>query len=64
MGPDQAQCQVLSVSDLGPITIPAMTEGPVLDCWTCLRINAQCFSGELCGGTHRDGGRAMWQPVG
>ncbi|KYO38099.1 izumo sperm-egg fusion protein 3 isoform B [Alligator mississippiensis] len=27
----------------------AMTEGPVLDCWTCLRINAQCFSGELCG---------------
>nr|XP_032648946.1 izumo sperm-egg fusion protein 3 [Chelonoidis abingdonii] len=28
-----------------------VTEGPVLDCWTCLRINAQCFDGELCGGT-------------
>ncbi|XP_067388866.1 izumo sperm-egg fusion protein 3 isoform X2 [Emydura macquarii macquarii] len=27
----------------------AVTEGPVLDCWTCLRINAQCFGGELCG---------------
>ncbi|KAH1181267.1 hypothetical protein KIL84_002201 [Mauremys mutica] len=27
----------------------AVTEGPVLDCWTCLRINAQCFDGELCG---------------
>ncbi|KAH0626428.1 hypothetical protein JD844_001399 [Phrynosoma platyrhinos] len=27
----------------------AMTEGPVLDCWTCLRIVVQCFDGELCG---------------
>ncbi|XP_043357182.1 izumo sperm-egg fusion protein 3 isoform X4 [Dermochelys coriacea] len=27
----------------------AVTEGPVLDCWTCLRISAQCFDGELCG---------------
>ncbi|XP_053116715.1 izumo sperm-egg fusion protein 3 isoform X2 [Hemicordylus capensis] len=26
-----------------------MTEGPVLDCWSCLRISAQCFDGELCG---------------
>uniref|UniRef100_A0A6J0U3X5 Izumo sperm-egg fusion protein 3 n=1 Tax=Pogona vitticeps TaxID=103695 RepID=A0A6J0U3X5_9SAUR len=26
-----------------------VTEGPVLDCWTCLRIVAQCFDGELCG---------------
>ncbi|XP_008571494.1 PREDICTED: izumo sperm-egg fusion protein 3 [Galeopterus variegatus] len=26
-----------------------VTEGPVLDCWTCLRINAQCFRGEYCG---------------
>ncbi|XP_065427951.1 izumo sperm-egg fusion protein 3 [Chrysemys picta bellii] len=32
-----------------PFHIPAVTEGPVLDCWTCLRINAQCFDGELCG---------------
>ncbi|XP_066483093.1 izumo sperm-egg fusion protein 3 [Tiliqua scincoides] len=24
-------------------------EGPVLDCWSCLRIVAQCFDGELCG---------------
>nr|XP_056720222.1 izumo sperm-egg fusion protein 3 [Euleptes europaea] len=27
----------------------AVTEGPVLDCWTCLRIAIQCFDGELCG---------------
>ncbi|XP_033026958.1 izumo sperm-egg fusion protein 3 [Lacerta agilis] len=27
----------------------AVTEGPVLDCWTCLRIATQCFDGELCG---------------
>ncbi|XP_054849554.1 izumo sperm-egg fusion protein 3 [Eublepharis macularius] len=26
-----------------------VTEGPILDCWTCLRIAAQCFDGELCG---------------
>ncbi|XP_067325576.1 izumo sperm-egg fusion protein 3 [Anolis sagrei] len=26
-----------------------VTEGPVLDCWTCLRILAQCYDGELCG---------------
>ncbi|XP_042329724.1 izumo sperm-egg fusion protein 3 [Sceloporus undulatus] len=26
-----------------------ITEGPVLDCWTCLRIVVQCFDGELCG---------------
>ncbi|XP_063157324.1 izumo sperm-egg fusion protein 3 [Candoia aspera] len=24
-------------------------EGPVLDCWTCLRITTQCFDGEVCG---------------
>uniref|UniRef100_A0A8D2KUR7 Izumo sperm-egg fusion protein 3 n=1 Tax=Varanus komodoensis TaxID=61221 RepID=A0A8D2KUR7_VARKO len=27
----------------------AVTEGPILDCWTCLRIATQCFDGELCG---------------
>ncbi|KAL8176684.1 UNVERIFIED_CONTAM: hypothetical protein K2H54_037499 [Gekko kuhli] len=26
-----------------------VTEGPILDCWTCLRIAVQCFDGELCG---------------
>uniref|UniRef100_A0A673T683 IZUMO family member 3 n=1 Tax=Suricata suricatta TaxID=37032 RepID=A0A673T683_SURSU len=26
-----------------------VTEGPVLDCWTCLRITTQCFKGEYCG---------------
>ncbi|XP_062814175.1 izumo sperm-egg fusion protein 3 [Anolis carolinensis] len=26
-----------------------VTEGPILDCWTCLRILAQCYDGELCG---------------
>ncbi|XP_006881399.1 PREDICTED: izumo sperm-egg fusion protein 3 [Elephantulus edwardii] len=26
-----------------------ITEGPVLDCWTCLRITAHCFRGEYCG---------------
>ncbi|KAI5942103.1 Izumo sperm-egg fusion protein 3, partial [Manis javanica] len=25
-----------------------VTEGPVLDCWTCLCINTQCFTGEYC----------------
>ncbi|XP_044845119.1 izumo sperm-egg fusion protein 3-like [Mauremys mutica] len=40
----------LGVPDLvPPFHIPAVSEGPVLDCWTCLRINAQCFDGELCG---------------
>ncbi|CAD7687716.1 unnamed protein product [Nyctereutes procyonoides] len=24
-------------------------EGPVLDCWTCLRITSRCFRGEYCG---------------
>ncbi|XP_029142393.1 izumo sperm-egg fusion protein 3 [Protobothrops mucrosquamatus] len=24
-------------------------EGPILDCWTCLRITTQCFDGEVCG---------------
>ncbi|XP_075771340.1 izumo sperm-egg fusion protein 3 isoform X1 [Pelodiscus sinensis] len=26
-----------------------VTEGPVLDCWTCMRITVPCFDGELCG---------------
>ncbi|XP_038609170.1 izumo sperm-egg fusion protein 3 [Tachyglossus aculeatus] len=26
-----------------------LNEGPVLDCWTCLRISTSCFRGELCG---------------
>uniref|UniRef100_G1LLY9 IZUMO family member 3 n=2 Tax=Ailuropoda melanoleuca TaxID=9646 RepID=G1LLY9_AILME len=26
-----------------------VTEGPILDCWTCLRITSQCFRGEYCG---------------
>uniref|UniRef100_A0A671EC35 IZUMO family member 3 n=1 Tax=Rhinolophus ferrumequinum TaxID=59479 RepID=A0A671EC35_RHIFE len=26
-----------------------VTEGPTLDCWTCLRITTQCFKGEYCG---------------
>nr|XP_040141839.1 izumo sperm-egg fusion protein 3 isoform X3 [Ictidomys tridecemlineatus] len=25
-----------------------VTEGPVLDCWTCLRITTRCFRGEYC----------------
>uniref|UniRef100_A0A8C0R0V2 IZUMO family member 3 n=1 Tax=Canis lupus dingo TaxID=286419 RepID=A0A8C0R0V2_CANLU len=28
-------------------------EGPVLDCWTCLRITSRCFRGEYCGGERR-----------
>ncbi|XP_062062990.1 izumo sperm-egg fusion protein 3 isoform X1 [Lepus europaeus] len=24
-------------------------EGPILDCWTCLRITTRCFKGEYCG---------------
>ncbi|XP_055973395.1 izumo sperm-egg fusion protein 3 [Sorex fumeus] len=24
-------------------------EGPILDCWTCLRITVQCLKGEYCG---------------
>uniref|UniRef100_A0A670ZBT4 IZUMO family member 4 n=1 Tax=Pseudonaja textilis TaxID=8673 RepID=A0A670ZBT4_PSETE len=28
----------------------AVIEGPILDCWTCLRITTQCFDGEVCGG--------------
>ncbi|XP_045877862.1 izumo sperm-egg fusion protein 3 [Meles meles] len=26
-----------------------VTEGPILDCWTCLRITSPCFRGEYCG---------------
>ncbi|XP_034872569.1 izumo sperm-egg fusion protein 3 isoform X1 [Mirounga angustirostris] len=26
-----------------------VTEGPILDCWTCLRITSRCFRGEYCG---------------
>ncbi|KAI5767080.1 IZUMO3 [Gulo gulo luscus] len=26
-----------------------VTEGPILDCWTCLRITSPCFKGEYCG---------------
>ncbi|KAM5329737.1 izumo sperm-egg fusion protein 3 [Glossophaga mutica] len=26
-----------------------VTEGPILDCWSCLRITTQCFKGEYCG---------------
>ncbi|XP_038188253.1 izumo sperm-egg fusion protein 3 [Arvicola amphibius] len=25
-----------------------VTEGPVLDCWTCLRITTRCFRGDYC----------------
>ncbi|XP_031232665.1 izumo sperm-egg fusion protein 3 isoform X2 [Mastomys coucha] len=25
-----------------------VTEGPVLDCWTCLRMTTQCFKGDYC----------------
>ncbi|XP_037706700.1 izumo sperm-egg fusion protein 3 [Choloepus didactylus] len=25
-----------------------VTEGPILDCWSCLRITTQCFKGEYC----------------
>ncbi|XP_008052011.1 izumo sperm-egg fusion protein 3 [Carlito syrichta] len=24
-------------------------EGPILDCWTCLRMTTRCFKGEYCG---------------
>ncbi|KAM4876535.1 izumo sperm-egg fusion protein 3 isoform 3-T3 [Thomomys bottae] len=26
-----------------------VTEGPILDCWTCLRMSSPCFRGEYCG---------------
>ncbi|XP_027472267.1 izumo sperm-egg fusion protein 3 isoform X4 [Zalophus californianus] len=26
-----------------------VTEGPILDCWTCLRTTSRCFRGEYCG---------------
>ncbi|CAO2588102.1 Izumo sperm-egg fusion protein 3, partial [Lemmus lemmus] len=25
-----------------------VTEGPVLDCWTCLRMTTRCFRGDYC----------------
>ncbi|XP_023584343.1 izumo sperm-egg fusion protein 3 [Trichechus manatus latirostris] len=31
-----------------------VTEGPVLDCWTCLRITTHCFRGEYCGDDSRE----------
>ncbi|XP_074874004.1 izumo sperm-egg fusion protein 3 [Carettochelys insculpta] len=38
-----------SFADLACSEDCTVTEGPVLDCWTCLRITAPCFDGELCG---------------
>ncbi|XP_012501906.1 PREDICTED: izumo sperm-egg fusion protein 3 [Propithecus coquereli] len=26
-----------------------VVEGPILDCWTCLRMTTRCFKGEYCG---------------
>ncbi|XP_063570242.1 izumo sperm-egg fusion protein 3 isoform X3 [Pongo abelii] len=26
-----------------------VVEGPILDCWTCLRMTDRCFKGEYCG---------------
>ncbi|XP_055150024.1 izumo sperm-egg fusion protein 3 isoform X2 [Symphalangus syndactylus] len=26
-----------------------VVEGPILDCWTCLRMTNRCFKGEYCG---------------
>ncbi|XP_045418615.1 izumo sperm-egg fusion protein 3 isoform X1 [Lemur catta] len=26
-----------------------VVEGPILDCWTCLRVTTRCFKGEYCG---------------
>ncbi|XP_037600714.1 izumo sperm-egg fusion protein 3 isoform X2 [Cebus imitator] len=26
-----------------------VVEGPILDCWTCLRMTSRCFKGEYCG---------------
>ncbi|XP_077635512.1 izumo sperm-egg fusion protein 3 isoform X3 [Crocuta crocuta] len=34
---------------LGNETWKVVTEGPILDCWTCLRITTRCFRGEYCG---------------
>ncbi|XP_051713251.1 izumo sperm-egg fusion protein 3 isoform X4 [Oryctolagus cuniculus] len=34
---------------LGNETWKVVTEGPILDCWTCLRITTRCFKGEYCG---------------
>ncbi|KAJ6653396.1 hypothetical protein lerEdw1_009297 [Lerista edwardsae] len=38
---------LLPIPDALPFA--AVIEGPVLDCWSCMRIAAQCFDGELCG---------------
>ncbi|KAL2781624.1 izumo sperm-egg fusion protein 3 isoform 1 precursor [Daubentonia madagascariensis] len=27
----------------------AVVEGPILDCWTCLRMTTRCLKGEYCG---------------
>lgn len=37
-------------------SLPVVTEGPVLDCWTCLRMTTRCFRGEYCQG---DGGAGL-----
>ncbi|XP_027472268.1 izumo sperm-egg fusion protein 3 isoform X5 [Zalophus californianus] len=34
---------------LGNETWKVVTEGPILDCWTCLRTTSRCFRGEYCG---------------
>ncbi|XP_054358405.1 izumo sperm-egg fusion protein 3 isoform X3 [Pongo pygmaeus] len=34
---------------LGNETWKVVVEGPILDCWTCLRMTDRCFKGEYCG---------------
>ncbi|XP_035148129.1 izumo sperm-egg fusion protein 3 isoform X2 [Callithrix jacchus] len=34
---------------LGNETWKVVVEGPILDCWTCLRMTSRCFKGEYCG---------------
>ncbi|XP_072011638.1 izumo sperm-egg fusion protein 3 isoform X2 [Engystomops pustulosus] len=36
-------------SDLACSRDCSVIEGPVLDCWTCDQITAQCFKGSVCG---------------
>ncbi|OBS58996.1 hypothetical protein A6R68_09879, partial [Neotoma lepida] len=31
-----------------PNNMEIVTEGPILDCWTCLRMTTRCFRGDYC----------------
>ncbi|EDL30944.1 mCG13299, partial [Mus musculus] len=39
---------IKNFSEVGNETFLLVIEGPVLDCWNCLRMTTRCFKGDYC----------------